>query len=163
MTCVVVYADASDKDFFDKLCGMVSGRIPHIKMWKGEASPSGEPAEFIITDHESFGNFDAAPDNVVFIADSQNHERLEYISGTKLPAITCGLFAKDSITLSSIESDSAVINLQRSITCFNGDIAEPQEIPVRFKGPMDSYLLMAAAAIFILTGNSDLMHRNYQL
>jgi hypothetical protein len=175
LTCVVVYADAQDKGFFDNLCKMISDHIPPVTVWKGEISAEHESAKLLITDHESFSRIDLSPEIIVFggksrydlfvtrqdktvvIADSQNNEQLEYISSTKLPAITCGLFAKDTITLSSIESDSAVINLQRSITCFNGDIAEPQEIPVRFSKPTDNYLLMAAAAIFILTGNSDLM------
>ncbi|MCL2068604.1 MAG: hypothetical protein FWH00_01775 [Oscillospiraceae bacterium] len=173
MTCVVVYADAHDKAFFDRLCEIIGEYIPSVTVWKSAVYSSCESPAILITDHESFKRIDMSPgiiifggtgkydlsaiqgDNTVVIADSQNDMQLEYVYGTKLPAITCGLFARDTITLSSIESDSAVINLQRSITCFDGSVAEPQEIPVRFSRPVDSYLLMASAAVLILTGNSD--------
>jgi len=170
---VVVFADAQDKGFFDRLVEMASNYIPLIQVWKGEVRAKGSPAGMLIADHESFTRIHLEPriiifggknhreirhlagENTVVIANSCDHEQIELISKTKLPAITCGLFAKDTITLSSIEPDSAVINLQRCVTCFNGSTAEPQEIPARLGRPVDSYLLMALAAIFILTGNAD--------
>ena len=173
MTCVIVFAEAQDKGFFDKLVEMAGGHIPLIHVWKGEVCAGEGCAAMIIADHESFKRIRLEPriivfggkkhcdisrlaaENTIVIANSCDYEQIEYISKTKLPAITCGLFAKDTITLSSIERDSAVINLQRSVTCFNGETAEPQEIPVRFERPVDSYLLMAYAAILILTGNAD--------
>ena len=172
MTCVVVLADEQDQAFFDRLVEMVCSDIPIIQVWKGEICTKSNHAAMLITDHESFKKIRLKPqiiifggknchdishlatENTVVIANSCDHGQIEYISATKLPAITCGLFAKDTITLSSIERDRAVINLQRSITCFNGETAEPQEIPVYFKQATDSYLLMASAAIFILTGNA---------
>ena len=173
MTCIVVFADSHDKPFFDRLVDMTSDCIPLINVWKGEARATGDRSEILITDHESFKHIRIEPriiiiggknyseisrlagENTVVIANSCDCEQIEYISETKLPAVTCGLCAKDTITLSSIERDRAVINLQRCVTCFNGSVAEPQEIPVRFGRSVDNYLLMAHAAIFILTGNAE--------
>ena len=173
MICVVVFADEQDKEFFDRLVDMTSESIPLIQVWKGEIFAGDESADMLIADHESFKSIRLEPriivfggknhydisrlagENTIVIANSCDHGQLEYISATKLPAITCGLFAKDTITLSSIERDGAVINLQRSVVCFNGETVEPQEIPVRFERPVNSYLLMAYAAIFILTGNCE--------
>lgn len=173
MTCVVVYADEKDKEFFDKLNEFICSAFTPLTIWKGDVTFYGDHATLLFCDHESIhcnnlspkiiifggrGQYDLSQVNTeqtVVIVDSCDQERLAYVSSTRLPAVTCGLFAKDTITLSSMTGDSAVVNLQRSIPCFNGDVAEPQEIPVRLACPMDEYLLMAAASIYLLTGNSD--------
>lgn len=173
MTCAVILADSQDKEFFDKLTGLTRSHFSPLCCWKGEVSHHGDSPGLLITDYESFSRINLSPKIIIYggkgrydlsqvnteqtvvIVDSCDSTQFGYVSSTKLPAITCGLFAKDTITLSSMTADSAVINLQRSIQCFSGEIAEPQEIPVRFISAPDSYLLMAVAAIFILTGNSD--------
>lgn len=91
----------------------------------------------------------------VAVVDSGSKAALLAVSKTGLPAITCGLAQCDTITLSSINEDSAVINIQRSITCFDGTIAEPQEIPVSLCSSIDSFALMCAALLFILSGNIE--------
>lgn len=178
MTCAVILAETQDKEFFDKLTDLTRSHFSPLCCWKGEISHHGDSSGLLITDYESFGHIDLSPKIIIYggkgrydlsqvttkqtvvIVDSCASAQLGYVSSTKLPAITCGLFAKDTITLSSMTADSAVINLQRSIRCFSGEIAEPQEIPVRFMSAPDSYLLMAVAAIFILTGNSDRLTAN---
>lgn len=93
----------------------------------------------------------------VAVVDSSNKELVELVSLTKLPAITCGLSSRDTLTLTSIKEDSAVLGLQRSLTCFDGMVEDPQEIPLRLDGPMDSFTLMAAASVYLLTGRADLL------
>ncbi len=95
------------------------------------------------------------PNKTVAVVDSTSKSLMKYVSQTKLPAITCGLSNKDTITLSSIDMDSAVITLQRAVTCFDATVAEPQEIPVRLSGEMDSFTLMAVAAVFIISGHIE--------
>lgn len=132
-------------------------------------------AELILTDSDSFdlvysdtavvvfkeaGKLNVGFDTqkqVVAIVDSCNQDVMKLVSETELPAITCGLSARDTITLSSINEDSAVIDLQRSITCFDGKIMEPQEIPISLCSTIDSFALMCVAAIFILSGNAALL------
>ena len=173
MISVVVVADAQYRDFFDRLSDMLSTFIPLMRVWKNEITASSSCAHLLIADHESFKSIVPPPRIIVFggkanhdilhlvnehtvaVVNSCNTGQLEYISSIKLPAITCGLYAKDTITLSSIEHDRAVINLQRGLTCFNGESAGSQEFPVSFGVPVDSYLLMAYGAILILTGNTQ--------
>jgi len=170
---VVVVADAQYKDFFDKLADMAGTFISLVRVWKNEITIESDCSHLLIADHESFKSITPQSRIIVFggkanhdilhlvnehtvaVVNSCNTEQLEYISSIKLPAITCGLHAKDTITLSSIEHDRAVINLQRGLTCFTGESAEAQEFPVSFEAPVDSYLLMAYGAILILTGNAD--------
>jgi hypothetical protein len=172
LICVVVVADAGDKNFFDKLTGLVCRCFTPLTIWKGAARAYGENATLLLCDHESLQSVGLLPkiiilrgnggyglsqvetEKTVVIVDSCDQAQLAYVSKAGLPAITCGLYGKDTVTMSSMTGERAVINLQRSITCFNGEIAEPQEIPVTMRSSLDQYLLMSAACIFILTGNS---------
>ena len=172
MTCVVFTADFGGKHLFDEL-GLITAALSPLLVWRGHARMRGKAAEIIITDRESFRRIDIAPrillcvgkqrhslapfagSHSTVIVDSCEPTQLEAVAQTGLPAITCGLFRQDSITLSSSTPESAVISLQRSITSHGGDICEPQEIPVKLSREADKYLLMAAAAIFLLTGNAE--------
>ena len=91
----------------------------------------------------------------VAIVDSGNEALLEHVSDTRLPAITCGLRSRDTITLSSMAKKSAVIDLRRSVSCLDGSTVEPQEIPLRHQKTSDNFLLMATAAILILCGKTE--------
>ena len=95
----------------------------------------------------------AIPDSLLAVVDSSNEEVLLHVSRTKLPAVTCGLSPRDTLTLSSIGEQSAVVSLQRAIVCLDGAVCEPQEIPVLLRAPADCFVLMAVAAVFILSGN----------
>lgn len=102
--------------------------------------------------------------NAVAVVDSGNPSLMELVSATKLPAITCGLSPRDTLTLTSFGEDSAVLGLQRSVTCFDGAVAEPQEIPLKLGGPIDSYTLMASSSVFILSGNiARLKYADFQV
>ncbi len=100
-----------------------------------------------------FGAFE----QVVAVVDSGNDALGEQISATGLPAITCGLYARDTITLSSMDTDRAVIGVQRSISCFDGTRADPQDIPVRLHRPVDPFALMSMAAVLILSGKLEVL------
>lgn len=91
--------------------------------------------------------------NAVAVVQASNPKLVEKVSLTRLPALTCGLSTRDTLILSSINEDSAVLGVQRSIICFDGTVAEPQDIPIRLGGHMDTFTLMAAASVFILSGN----------
>jgi hypothetical protein len=93
----------------------------------------------------------------VAVVDSSIYPLSESLPDIGLPAITCGLHSRDTITLSSIGEDSAVIGVQRAISNFNGSITEPQEFPIHFAKAIAPFTLMAVAAIFILSGNCNLI------
>ncbi len=94
----------------------------------------------------------------VAVVDAGRESAVRLAAETRLDAITCGLSPRDTITLSSIKEDSAVIGLQRGVACFDGSVAEPQEIPVAFSHGADSFALMCAAALYILSGNINKLH-----
>ena len=72
------------------------------------------------------------------------------VAQSGLPAITCGLSAKDTITLSSSTADSLLISLQRGITSFSGAPVEPVEIPLTLSCPRNPLLVLPVAAVLLL-------------
>ncbi len=72
------------------------------------------------------------------------------VAGSGVPAITCGLSAKDTITLSSSTPDSLLISLQREITSFSGAPVEPVEIPLTLSCPRSPLLVLPVAAVLLL-------------
>jgi hypothetical protein len=88
----------------------------------------------------------------VAVVDSADAAVREHLARRRLPAITCGLSGVDTLTLSSLTADSAMIALQRQITAFDGTETDPFELPVLFSQHIEPFDLLAAAAIFCLMG-----------
>lgn len=177
MLSVIVSARKKDKDFWDTFGLLLEKNFQVIHAYGRRLISDCREPKMIVTDIDNFDtiqsdntiiifrdtvgiNIDAVKGHMaVAVVDSCNEKLLPLVASTKLPAITCGLSAKDTLTLSSIGTDNAVIDLQRSVTCFDGSVAEPQEIPVRLGGSADSFALMAAASICILSGEIELLHK----
>lgn len=68
-------------------------------------------------------------------------------------AVTCGFSDKDTFTFSSKNEDSAVVSLMRTVA-LPGRMAEPMELPVSFPAGTADFLVLAAAAALILTGQA---------
>lgn len=103
------------------------------------------------------GDFLATKHMIAVVDASGKPPLLHMVKETGLPTITCGLSACDTITLSSHCSDSAVITLQRTIQRFDGRNVDPQELPVVLRQSVDSFLLMALAAVCFFTDNEHLL------
>jgi len=115
-----------------------------------------EKAIVICKDMVSLSNRQLDIRHGVAVVDSSIYQS-ESLPDIGLPAITCGLHSRDTITLTSIEEDSAVIGVQRVIEAFEGSLVEPQEIPVRFEKAIAPFTLMVVAAIYILLGKCNLL------
>jgi hypothetical protein len=89
------------------------------------------------------------------LVDCSSKSAAESIGRAKIPSITCGLSSKDTLTFSSIKDDRALLSLQRTLTRFDGSIAEPQEIPINLSRLSEPYPVICAAGVFILSGTDD--------
>ena len=80
-----------------------------------------------------------------------SHDKLAVRLACKfaVPSLTCGFSTHDTVTLSSITPDSAVVCLQRSFTTLDGTVCEPFELPIKLSGRFsnDHLLLLCACAI----------------
>ena len=72
-------------------------------------------------------------------------------------AMTLGMSSKDTLTLSSITPDSAVLCLQRAISDLFGSTLDPVEIPLSLSHRYDAFSILCAAAIFLLSGKIDIL------
>jgi hypothetical protein len=171
LLCVVVAAKKEEDSFWSAMAGLLEERFQVLRAYAGVLEAKDEEAQliladmnyravradqvvFVYRDYESVNPELPIDANAIAIVDSSKEDLLAYVATTGLPAITCGLSAKDTVTLSSMRTDSAVINLQRGVTCFDGSLAEPQEIPIKRPEDADSFAVMAASAICLLAGKS---------
>ena len=179
MITILVAAGEDDKDFFSELARMLSKHFVAARAYGQNIEATGARPEIMLCDLKNFSGahtdkiiivykkpqtITAGPEGVssaVAIVDSSDEKLLEHVCGTRLPAITCGLRSRDTITLSSIDTDSAVVDLRRSISCLSGGSAEPAEFPLRLENPTDSFLLMAVAAILILSGKTESLKEGF--
>lgn len=104
-----------------------------------------------------------APVNAVLPADavgllsSDNLPAAEFIRRCGVRAMTLGMSSKDTLTLSSITPDSAVLCLQRAISDLFGNTLDPVEIPLSLSHRYDAFSILCAAAIFLLSGKIDIL------
>ena len=179
MIAVLVAAGEDDKDFFSELSRILSRHFATARAYGQKFKAADERPALILCDLKSFQaidvdkvivvckkphpitvNFEGAP-FAIAVVDSSDDGLLKHISNTRLPAITCGLRSRDTITLSSMATDSVVIDLRRSISCLNGVRVEPAEFPLRLEHPLDSFLLMTVAAILILSGKMESLKEGF--
>ena len=179
MITILVAAGEDDKDFLSRLSRILDKHFVTVRAYGQKLESGGASPELMLGDLKSFKTIDTEKVIVVYkkpepftarvegaslvvaIVDSSDTELLGHVSATRLPAITCGLRSRDTITLSSMAPDSAVIDLRRCINCLDASRAEPQEIPLHLENPLDSFLLMAAAAIFILLGKTECLKEGF--
>ncbi len=99
-------------------------------------------------------HIDLPPDAVGLLA-SSNLAAAEFLHRCGVRTITLGMSSKDTLTLSSITSDSAVLCLQRAICDLAGNTLEPVEIPLALSHQYDAFSILCACAILMLSERID--------
>ena len=87
---------------------------------------------------------------MLLLADNFPENIFEHISAQLV--VSYGLSVKDSITLSSILPQQAVLTLQRELLCLNGTSLEQQEIPLKIPFRADAGRIMAVNGALLLLG-----------
>ena len=165
MVTILVADGKDDSDFFCALSRILGKHFDNSELTLCDIksfNPTGRDKVIVVYNKAQTTVFQPRDDaTAVAIVDSSDEQLLGHVSDTRMPAITCGLRSRDTITLSSMAGDSAVIDLRRDISCLDGSTAEPQEIPLRRQKPHENFLLMAAAAILILSGKIEILKEGY--
>ena len=172
MVCVILVAQKKDRLFWNTLSEIVDRNFSVLHACERRLRLDRGDAELILTDRESFDTVQAGDAVIVFkekmeldldalaarrtiaVVDASNRELLAWVAAMDIPAITCGMSEKDTVTLSSMRADSAVVGFQRVFTRFGGAACEPQEFPVPLHAQTDGFALMAGAAICALCGKT---------
>lgn len=93
-----------------------------------------------------------APGCTLAVVYSHNRAAVELVAASGLQAVTCGLSSRDTITFTSMDSQSGAIALQRAIQGPDGQLTEQSELPVRITTPQDSYTMLSCAAVLAAAG-----------
>lgn len=95
------------------------------------------------------------PEGLPVAVSSSNRSALRILGNRHRHAIICGMYARDTITLSSYDRDCALVALQRTVLSLNGEEIEPREIKVRLKQSMPSADIPLITAAMLLNNCCD--------
>lgn len=90
--------------------------------------------------------------NWIAVIDSQNENVGKILKGTGVTAVSCGMSARDTLSISSISEGTAMISLQRTIKTLQNMIVEPRDIEVDFMQELSPFLLLSACAVLLFSG-----------
>lgn len=99
------------------------------------------------------------PKNAVGVLSSGNEAAAAFLQKCAVKALVLGMSSKDTLTLSSITSDSATICLQRGIEDFFHNTVDPAEIPILLSKTYDTFSVLAAAAVLFISGKAEEIHK----
>ncbi len=102
--------------------------------------------------HDFNGRMDCIGENSISIVSSENKNLLYKLSKTKTKVVTCGMCAKDTVTCTSINENSAVIAIQRSLDDVYGKRHMPFETPIVISDNPQIYNYMAYTALLTILG-----------
>lgn len=169
---VVVIAAPSDRKLSSILKKSSNGSISILDVHTQQASFFGEHPDIVFVTGKKFRCIDCKQaiflmrtkdsipelfqcDNAVAIVNSSDQKLLSLVAQRHIKAITCGFSNVDTLTLSSLTSDSAVISLQRQVKAFDGSILEPFDLPVSFSSYFEPFSLLYSAAVLCLLGKQN--------
>lgn len=92
------------------------------------------------------------PKNFVAVADPTDSDAIPALRRNEVRTVTCGLSMKDTLTFSSMDSERAVVSLQREIKTTGNGTVYPREFPVAFTAAHSEYSILAATAVLLLSG-----------
>lgn len=89
---------------------------------------------------------------IIGICEDINHKAFELFQKSNIPVISCGMNSKSTITLSSINDDTALVSLQRIISDMNGKEIEPFEFTIKLNKKYNPFSVIASAVILLMYG-----------
>lgn len=167
---IVIYGECNENLFGLKLCRTLSHYGGVLYFCGGDISEVsvGTPC-FIVYETECINSLQVEDAVIIFnnsqnkncpkitsscniscIVNSQDSQALSKLLPISLPAIVYGMSAKDSITISSINENSAVISVQREIVLQSGKILEPCEFKVLNIESLDKDDILTICSVLIL-------------
>lgn len=116
------------------------------------------PKGLVLMEQESPGQISLNGDFICVLW-SGHQPALEFAQKHKIKTVTCGLSPYDTLTLSSITAELAVVTLQREICTLGGTTIEPADFPVALSQPWEAEAILAAAAILLLSDCGDQLQK----
>ncbi len=102
-------------------------------------------------DTERFKN-QFLPQGFIGICEDSNKNALNILKTNNIPVISCGMNSKNTITLSSINPNTLVTGLQRTVFDLNYNEILPTEFKITLKENYKPFSVMASVGILLLNG-----------
>ncbi len=106
-----------------------------------------------IDDTDRFNN-QIFPDGIIGICEEKNIPALKAFKKSGIPVISCGMNSKNTVTLSSINNNTLLATLQRSLTDRAGNNIDPTEFKIHLKKKRTPFAVMASVAVLLLNGKT---------
>ncbi len=135
----------------DKKVYSSNGKFTVISEYKNAEIDIKNGIAIIIDESDRFSDLKLG-NGIIGICESTNKSALCIFEKSKTPIISCGNNPKNTITFSSINNDSILLSLQRTITGINSDKTEPCEISIKLSQKYHPFSVMASAAVLLLFG-----------
>lgn len=104
------------------------------------------------------------PDGIIGICEDSNTSALSLFKSNHLPALTCGISHKNTVTFSSIGEKEFILTLQREIFDINGNKILPFDVKLKFQKEYSLCAVLLSFSVLCLLGVSfpylSQKHRN---
>lgn len=173
VTTILLYGGRTDTAVSFKLCRALerNGGVLHICGGTVLACSLGRP-RFLLYETDRLENVQlddgilickptlppnpGAPslsDSILCVAEPENTAALAMLRAAHGTVVTCGMSPRDTLTISSIGEQDAVVSVQRAIRLPGGETPlEPCEVRVRLSAPVAGYPLLGTCAVLLLAG-----------
>lgn len=135
----------------DKTVATNSGNFTIISEYKRTELRLKNGIAVLLDDTDRFDN-QVFPHGMVGICEDSNQKALGLFGASGIPVISCGMNAKNTVSLSSLGSDSLLASLQRSVTDCYGNEVDPAEFKIKLTKAYSPFAVMASAAVLLLKG-----------
>lgn len=135
----------------DKAVSSAGGRFTVVSEYKKTDIKLKSGIAVFIDDTDRFDN-QVFPDGIIGICEDGNLAALKAFKASHTPVISCGMGAKNTVTLSSLGGASLLASLQRTVTDFVGNDIDPAEFKIKLTKKYSPFAVMASAAVLLLIG-----------
>lgn len=135
----------------DKIVSTTKGKFTIISEYKKTDLRIKKGIAVFIDDTNRFDG-QIFPKNIIGICEDSNLKALELFKKSNISVISCGMSTKNTVTLSSLSSDSLLTTLQRTITNNFGAEIEPAEFKIKLNKSYSPFAVMASVAVLLLNG-----------
>lgn len=135
----------------DKIVSSSNGSFTIVSEYKITDVNMQNGIAIFIDDSKRFENQEL-PYSILGICEENNINALNTFKQNGVSVISCGMNCKNTVTLSSSNSLSTLVTLQRVIFDNNGNEIEPGEYIIKLTNDYSPFSIMASATILILHG-----------
>ena len=172
MVSILTLGNPRDLRLFHALQSILLPRGPVLSVCRGKSRiPPEQPSFFLgdcglsgrvagrallaIKDTDPLPAILRAGEESLVILCSHNPQAVRLVASTGLPAVTCGLSPRDTVTFSSRGKEEGTVALQRPLVLPGGQMVDPGEVPIRFPPSWDAYTVLCCAAVAALLDGTD--------